>query len=266
VLPGSERLTRLLDPAEYRGVIGMHRSRRLGDGHEFAEVRPYVPGDRLRDVNWTATARRRRPLVNRRHPELAGDVVIALDAFADGSSGSARTLARAARAAWTVATFHFNAQDRVGLAALGGSTRWLAPSSGRRARYELFETLLSIGSEAGEVSRGGTGPARPAVPPSALVVAITPLQDGHAIGTLQSWRARGRAVCVIVIDSSDTLEQLASPSAVLAQRIWRIEHEQRKRRLTDLGIPVVTLGAAGSVAAVVSALRQAGRATMRRSG
>jgi MoxR-like ATPase len=44
VLPGTERLDRLLDPADSRAVWGAHRSRRIGDGHEFAELRPYQPG------------------------------------------------------------------------------------------------------------------------------------------------------------------------------------------------------------------------------
>lgn len=256
VLPGSDRLTRLLDPAEYRGVIGMHRSRRFGAGHEFAELRPYVPGDRLRDLNWAATARRRRPLVNRHHPELAGDVVIALDAFADGSIDATAALARAARTAWTLAAVHFAAQDRVGFAALGGTTRWLSPASGRRAKYELFETLLGIGGEASTGVHARRTQARIAVPSSALVVAITPLQDARTIATLQSWRARGRAVAVVIIDTSDLLAAPASRAEVLARRMWQLQHESRKRRLTDVGIPVVTLGREGSVAAVVAALRR----------
>ncbi|NIR38774.1 MAG: DUF58 domain-containing protein, partial [Actinobacteria bacterium] len=210
VLPALERLRRLLDPAESRAVMGAHRSVRLGDGDEFAELRPYTPGDRLRDLNWGATARHRRPFVNRHHPERAGEVVIAIDAFVDRSAGSTEALARAARAAWAVASIHLRANDRVGLVALGGRTRWLHPAGGRRAAYELLEALLGIGGEVADATGGHGGHVRPAVPPSALVIALTPLQDRRTIGTLQWWRAHGRSVAVAVIDTRDLLGDPAS--------------------------------------------------------
>ena len=39
------------------GLVGQHRSRRTGDGSEFASIWPYRPGDRLRRVNWRVSAR-----------------------------------------------------------------------------------------------------------------------------------------------------------------------------------------------------------------
>jgi uncharacterized protein (DUF58 family) len=259
VLPGSERLTRLLDPSHSRAVLGMHRTRRLGDGHEFAELRPYNPGDRLRDLNWGATARHRRPFVNRHHPELAGDVVIVLDAFVDGSGGSTVALARAARAAWALVSLHLRANDRVGLVGLGGATRWLHPAGGRRAKYELLETLLSIGGEAADRTTT-LSPTRVTVPPSALVVALTPLHDRRTVGALQWWRAHGRSVAAIVIDTSDLLGAPTSRSETLARRLWAIELDGRMRELTELGIPVVTATDGGPMAPVVTALRHARRA------
>lgn len=266
VLPGSERLNRLLDPSESRAVLGMHRSTRLGDGHEFAELRPYAPGDRLRDLNWGATARHRRPFVNRRHPELAGEVVIAIDAFGDGSTGSTEALARAARAAWAVASIHLQANDRVGLVGLGGRTRWLHPAAGRRAKYELLETLLHIGGDVADSSTRHGSNLRTAVPASALVVALTPLHDRRTIRTLQSWRARGRSVAVAMIDTRNLLGEPTSTAEALARRLWSIELDGHRRELTEVGIPVVTMADDGPIAPVVSALRRARQAPAVRRG
>lgn len=266
VLPASERLTRLLDPAESRAVLGVHRSRRLGDGNEFAELRPYLPGDRLRDLNWGATARHRRPFVNRRHPELSGEVVIALDTFVDGSTGSTEALARAARAAWAVASIHLQANDRVGLIGLGGRTQWLHPAGGRRARYQLLETLLSIGGTAADSFAVHGGRIRAAVPMSALVVALTPLHDRRMIRTLQWWRARGRSVAVAMIDTSDLLGAPESTTDAWARRLWSLELDRHKRELTGAGIPVVTVADNGPIAPVVSALRRARQAPAVRRG
>ncbi len=267
VLPGVERLNRLLDPAESRAVWGAHRSRRLGDGHEFAELRPYVPGDRLRDLNWTATARHGKPLVNRYHPDLSGDVVIALDVFAGGSTGSTDSLVRAARAAWGIASTHLRANDRVGLAGLGGSTQWLPPTGGRRARYRLLETLLRIGGDAAAGATLRSGAHRAAIPSSALVIALTSLHDRDTVDTLAAWRARGRSVAVVLIEAGDAVAESASESGRLARRLWGLELDRRKRELARIGIPLVTVPANGAMTPVVSALRRARRAPhLRRSG
>lgn len=266
VLPGGERLTRLLDPPESRPVLGMHRSNRLGDGHDFAELRPYTPGDRLRDLNWGATARHRQPFVNRHHPERSADVVIVIDAFIDRSSGSTEALARAARAAWALASIHLQANDRVGLVGLGGRTQWLRPTGGRRARYQLLEALLSLGGEVADSATRHDIHLRAAVPASASVVALTLLHDRRTIRTLQSWRARGRSVSVVMIETRDLLGEPASTADALARRLWSLRVDQHRRELTDAGIPLVTAAGDGSIAPAVSALRRARRAPSVRRG
>ena len=235
VLPAAERLDALLNPPRARAVLGAHRSPRQGEGHEFAALRPYLPGDRLRDLNWRASARHRRPYVNRHHQEVSGDVVIVVDAFGDGSAGSERAIARAARAGWAIASAHLRANDRVGLVVPGGGTRWLPPAGGRRAKYALLEALLAVGGEdgAGESVgqgtgrrsdhgdaaawdapaaatshpvEGGRGVPRPAprvtLPPGALIVVLTDLHDGRVPEMIQRWRARGRPVAVLMVDDA----------------------------------------------------------------
>lgn len=257
VLPSRDRLTRLLDPADAYAVLGVHRSKRLGDGHDFAELRPYTPGDRLRDLNWGATARHRQPFVNRYHPERSGEVVIALDFFVDDSVGSTRALAGAARVAWALANVHLQANDRVGLVGLGGRTQWLPPGGGRMAKYRLLETLLSIGGEIAESATRHEDNARISVPASALVVVLTPLHDRRTVGTLAFWRARGRSVAVIAIETRNLLGDSGSAAETLARRLWALEIDGYLRTLARLGIPVVTMTEDAPPGPVVSALRRA---------
>ncbi len=39
------------------GLVGLHRSSRGGEGNEFAGIRTFRPGDRLRRINWARSAR-----------------------------------------------------------------------------------------------------------------------------------------------------------------------------------------------------------------
>jgi uncharacterized protein (DUF58 family) len=144
VLPTPLRLGRLLRPAEPRAVAGMHLSRYRGHGTDFAELRPYRPGDRLRDLSCATSARLGAPWITVRHSERTGTVLLVLDAVYGDELWNREALARAARAAWAVASVHLRAQDRVGLLAQGRSTAWLPPQGGRRARWMLLEEQLEV--------------------------------------------------------------------------------------------------------------------------
>ena len=60
-------------------------ARARADGLEFADTRAFVPGDRMRAVNWRASARRGALIVNERHPDRNADVVLFLDSFAEAA-------------------------------------------------------------------------------------------------------------------------------------------------------------------------------------
>ena len=258
VLPAPSRLKTMLDPAAVHASSGMHVSRYVGHGQEFTEIRSYEPGDRLRDLNWRATARHRQPLVNRHHPDRSGEVVVLVDTFLDDRGGSSllgqQALARCARAAWAMAQVHLAAQDRVGFLAFGRVGGWLPPGGGDRARYALLETLLAVGGTIakGELSWGRT-PER-VVPPAALVVGFSPLWDRRLVSTLEALRARGRAVGCVVIDTEDLFDEDDDPDVLLARRLWRAEIEQRRQELVAAGVPAVPWTEGGSIAGVVAAM------------
>src|SRR2546429_373132 len=101
VYPRPETVRRLLQPAETQVFAGNQVSRQKGEGIEFADIRPFVPGDRVRRVNWRASARRGHLQVNEMRPERNADVVLFLDTFtelrADGDSSVEMAVRAAAR-------------------------------------------------------------------------------------------------------------------------------------------------------------------------
>ena len=130
VYPRAEELRRLLRPVETRAFAGNQVSRARGEGIEFADLRPFVPGDRIRRINWRATARRGEPWVNETHPERNSDVVLFLDTFVEARAEDEGTLDHAVGAAASLAERYLGEKDRVGLVSFGGVINWLPPRAG----------------------------------------------------------------------------------------------------------------------------------------
>ena len=63
-------------------LAGDHRSWALGDGTELAQVRPYVPGDDVRLIDWNVTARTGEPHVRVHVAERAVETWLLLDTSA----------------------------------------------------------------------------------------------------------------------------------------------------------------------------------------
>ena len=240
--PHSETLTRVLDAAETQAFTGSAVARVKGDGIEYADIRDYVPGDRLRSINWRASARRTGLVVNERHPERNTDVVLFVDSFADLRDGSRSTLDDAVRASATLATRYLERRDRVGLVAFGGVLRWLRPGMGSSQRFRLIETLLETGVAPTYIWRDvDVIPAR-ILPPKALVIALTPLVDPRFVKTLQNLRARGFDLVVVEIDPVGLVEPGRKELERLAYRLWLLDRQVLRSRLERLGVGIARWG------------------------
>lgn len=240
--PRAESLQRILPPRETQVFTGSEVARVKGDGIEYADLREYVPGDRLRSINWRASARRQGFVVNEQHPERNTDVVLFVDSFADVRQGGRSTLDDAVRATGTLASRYLERRDRVGLVTFGGILRWLQPGMGLTQRLRLVETLLETGVEPTYTWRDvNVLPAR-ILPPKALVLGITPLLDERYVATIADLRARGFDVAVIEVDPVALVEPAPGELGSLAYRLWLLDREALRSRLARLGIPVARWG------------------------
>lgn len=255
VLPAPMRLNRVLRPWEPRTVAGVHVSRQRGSGTDFAELRPYVPGDPLRGLSWSASARAGEPWVIVHHPERTGTVLLLLDAFFENDRVSKAAFARAAQAAWAVAAAHLRVQDRVGLMAIGRTTAWMPPRSGRRARWLLLDELLAVGRDTQDARYRGRR-RRATVPHDALVVGITSLQSSAFIGDLVHHRRAGHTTVALVIDLTDLVPPPGDLVGNAAHRLWRAQLDLERQQLQRSGVPNALVTADG-VAPAISLLRQA---------
>jgi len=251
VLPARDRLRRLIAPARAQAASGSRRSPDRGEGLEFADLRPFAPGDRVRRVNWRATARRGAPVVTDRHPERNADVVLFLDTFAEARRGHEGTLVRAVRAADSLASAHLGQRDRVGLVSFGGVTHWLLPGSGTARAERITDALLRSEIVFSYVLRNVKVLPPRSLPPHALVIAITPLLDDRTAAALADLRARGHDLVVVEVSPAPFLPPARGEAGALGRRLWELRRAALRARFTALGVPVVTWNGEEPLAAAV---------------
>jgi uncharacterized protein (DUF58 family) len=240
VFPREETLRSLVPPLETQVFAGNQVSRARGEGIEFTDLREWQPGDRLRRVNWRATALRRSLWVNEQNPERNTDVVLFLDTFAEVRAEGRSTNDRAVRAAATLARIYLQRKDRVGLVGFGGFLSWLVPASGTRQLYAIVEALLTSEVVRSFALRGVDVLPPRTLPPKALVLAITPLLDDRTATALLDLRARGYDLIVVEVSPLDLVAPDPGSSLELAHRLWRLSREALRWRYEQVGVPVVT--------------------------
>lgn len=117
----------------------------VGAGLDFEELRPYAPGDDLRDVDWRAYARSGRAFVKRYREERQPTVHLVLDRGASMRFGTHCRL-KVTQAAVAAAVFALAATLRgaaVGLSTLGPDGLHRRAQPGRRALMEVLEGIAA---------------------------------------------------------------------------------------------------------------------------
>jgi uncharacterized protein (DUF58 family) len=236
--PREQRLRELVAPLRTQPFLGTHVARARGEGIEFADVRPFRVGDRVRQVNWRATARRGTLQVNERHPEHSSDVVLLLDTFEEARDQASGTLDSAVRAAAALARAHLARRDRVGVVDFGGTLHWLEPGFGATQLYRIIDALLASGIAFSYAWRNAESIPRRVLPPGALVLAITPLLDERSVALVTDLRRRGCDLIVVEVSPLDYVSPGRLPTDALAYRLWRLERAALRTRLQALGIGV----------------------------
>jgi uncharacterized protein (DUF58 family) len=126
---------------------GLRRVRLRGQGREFESLRDYVPGDELRHVAWTATARRGRLTTRQYQVERNQSIVVMLDAGRLMTSRIERLskLDHAINAALAIGYVASSGGDNLGLLVFNRQvTTWLPPQRGQAQLSALLEALYNV--------------------------------------------------------------------------------------------------------------------------
>jgi uncharacterized protein (DUF58 family) len=239
VYPQTPTLRRLLQPIETQRSFGDLVSRDRGSGLEFADLRPFAPGDDPRLINWRVTARGRGVWVSERHPERNADIVVLIDTLNEPRGGMATTLDYSVRAAAAIAQGHLRRHDRVGLVTFGEPVRWLQPGMGDRQRYKILDTLMESRIRRQLFWRGVNAVPPKALPPHALIIGLSPLLDQRAIDAFADLRGRGFDMAIVELPADEFLDPPDGDVERIARRIWLLQREAVRARFERHGVAVV---------------------------
>src|SRR5208337_4410946 len=126
-------------------MVGAYQSHFKGRGMDFEELREYIPGDEVRDIDWNVTYRMGRPFVKRYREERELALILAVDISASSAFGSWRRSKRefAAEIAGTLAISAARSSDKVGLLLFTDQVElFLPPRKGRRHILRIVKEML----------------------------------------------------------------------------------------------------------------------------
>lgn len=128
-------------------MVGAYLSRFKGRGMDFEELREYMPGDDVRDIDWNVSNRMGRPFVKRFREERELAMVLAVDVSGSSSFGSIRRTRRefAAEIAATLAISAARSSDKVALLLFSDQIElYLPPRKGRRHILRIIREMLTF--------------------------------------------------------------------------------------------------------------------------
>ncbi|HET7104104.1 MAG TPA: DUF58 domain-containing protein [Terracidiphilus sp.] len=175
--------------------LQLRRAQQRGLGRDFDSLREYREGDDLRDICWTATARRASPITRQYQIERSQPVWVVLDCGrlmrsrvtaarrgSDGAATARRThpkLDFACTTAVSLAQLALYSGDRVGLLAYGQSIQQrVLPGRGAAHLRQLIESLAQVRAELSEADHvRATATLNRLQPRRSLILWITDLAE-----------------------------------------------------------------------------------------
>jgi uncharacterized protein (DUF58 family) len=226
-------------PHRLTGLTGTHGSARPGDGGEFRDLHAFAAGDRLRRIDWKATARRSQGFgdlyVRRTDATSDATVIVVIDgredvgerverwsgAPSEDTGLSAMDMAREAAASLAAAAIA--AGDRVGLLDIAAHNGVVRAGSGKRHLDRLLRRIAVSEPSGTPFNRRRA----PIVPAGAIVYLVSTFLDDEATSVAVLWRAAGhRVIAVDVLPSPHVdgceLHTRIAHRLVMAERRLRI--------------------------------------------
>lgn len=238
--PRVPEIRHLPRPARTRSSFGNVVSARLGTGLEPGDIRAFVPGDRVRHINWPVSLRLGSLHVTQFHREQNADIVLLLDTLAETGAHPQSSVDACVRAVAALASGYLAQKDRVGLVEFGGYLRWLKPATGQRQLTKLLQAAVAADQVFTHAVRDLDYVPATALPRQALVIAISPVIDERFSNALVELSGRGYDVVLLAVSAVGLTRRVLpdTPFHDVACALWQLELDNRVQQLRTSGIAV----------------------------
>lgn len=234
-------------------LLGDHQVNRPGDGFDFFALREYVPGDTMRTINWKASARSGKMMVNQMERTTAAEVTVLIDGRAITAVGpedrSPRILV--ARSAVSFVDFLYKSKDNARVIIYSDHVREIEPQPAERMIPFVSEQMAELQPKGEFPLVECVRQVLPSLKPNTPVVLVSPLlDDGTIVEAASVLLANGMILTVVapeVVALPGADEELAK--ALLAER------ETTIRELQGFGAIVISLEPGASLAGAVENAR-----------
>lgn len=231
-----------------QGVAGDYHSVFKGLGMEFAEVRPYQPGDDVRSIDWNVTARMGSPFIKKFVEERDLTVFLVVDVSGSLSFGS-RAILKRELAAEIAALLSFAAlrnQDRVGAALVSDRLElFLEPRRRRTHVLRMVREILDRPAQGGTDLEKGLDAVLATLKRRSVLFVISDFLGSPCTRALKAAAARHDVVVVEIVDPRDEEIPKVGPvvlrdaetgrtALVSGRRLARQHAEQRRREREEL--------------------------------
>jgi uncharacterized protein (DUF58 family) len=197
----------------------------------------------MKDVNWKASARSGKLIVNQWERESISIVTLCLDARAVGAAGmlGSNPFLASTRAAATLADYFIGERNTVRFVTYGEAVHTIQPDSGERQHYKVLERLAAVEPNGAMPFRDVVNEILPTLNARAPFVLFSSLEDDPTLNEgISLLASRGLHIMVVAPSAPDFL-RLAEGSDLSRQayELRRVRHQMEVKRLRGLGAKVV---------------------------
>ncbi len=188
---------------------GEYHTHFKGQGMTFADFREYVPGDDVRSISWTLTAKTGKPYIKTYEEERELTMILAVDVSGSLDYGS-KNYFKGETLTYVAATLAFSAiknNDQVGLLLFSNDVElYIPPKKGRAQVYRILRELLYFKPKSNQTNlSSGLDFLRGVLKKRSTVFLLSDFQDKNYEASLRLLERKHEVIAGLVQDETEFL-------------------------------------------------------------
>ncbi|WP_298488797.1 DUF58 domain-containing protein [uncultured Maribacter sp.] len=206
--------------------FGIKKIRRIGNSFEFEQIKEYVQGDNIKDINWKATAKRNQLMVNQFQDEKSQQIYSIIDKgrVMKMPFENLSLLDYAINAALVISSVVVRKHDKAGMFSFSKKPENFVVAERRNAQMNLIqESLYNVNTDFSESDFGNLyGHIKRKITTRSLLLLYTNFGSLDAVHRQMNYlRAINKSHMLVVVFFKNTeLEQLKGQEAKNTQEIF----------------------------------------------